>query len=121
MFAGRVVAPKGVATLVRSAREVDARFVVCGDGWQLPAMRRLAAASVWRSASSSPAGSSPSALAQEFADASIVAVPSVWPEPFGIVGIEGFAAGRPAVASRIGGIGDWLDDGVSGLMVLAGD
>ena len=42
VFAGRVVAPKGVATLVRAAREVDARFVVCGDGWQLPAMRRLA-------------------------------------------------------------------------------
>ena len=43
VFAGRVVAPKGVVTLVRAAQEVDAHFVICGDGWQLPAMRRLAA------------------------------------------------------------------------------
>jgi glycosyltransferase involved in cell wall biosynthesis len=60
-------------------------------------------------------------LAQELADASIVAVPSVWPEPFGIVGIEGFAAGRPAVASATGGIGEWLEEGVSGLCVPPGD
>jgi glycosyltransferase involved in cell wall biosynthesis len=59
-------------------------------------------------------------LAQEFADASIVALPSLWPEPFGIVGIEGFAAGRPAVASMTGGITDWLEPGVSGLGVPAG-
>jgi glycosyltransferase involved in cell wall biosynthesis len=121
VFAGRVVAPKGVATLVRAAREVDARFVVCGDGWQLPAMRRLAARLGVQDRVEFAGWLEPDALAQEFADASIVTVPSLWPEPFGIVGIEGFAAGRPAVASRTGGIGDWLQDGVSGLMVAPGD
>ncbi len=121
VFAGRVVAPKGVATLVRAAREVDARFIVCGDGWQLPAMRRLARRLGVQERIEFAGWLEPAALAQEFADASLVAVPSVWPEPFGIIGIEGFAAGRPAVASRTGGIGDWLDDGVSGLMVPAGD
>jgi glycosyltransferase involved in cell wall biosynthesis len=45
----------------------------------------------------------------------------VWPEPFGLVGIEGFAAGRPAVASATGGTADWLQDGVSGLLVRPGD
>jgi glycosyltransferase involved in cell wall biosynthesis len=48
-------------------------------------------------------------------------VPSVWPEPFGLVGIEALAAGRPVVASSTGGIGDWLEDGVSGLCVTPGD
>ncbi len=121
VFAGRVVAPKGVATLVRAAREVDAHFVVCGDGWQLPAMRRLAARLGVEERIEFAGWLEPDALAQEFADASLVCVPSVWPEPFGIIGIEGFAARRPAVASRTGGIGDWLDDGVSGLMFPAGD
>jgi len=121
VFAGRVVAPKGVETLVRAAREVDARFVVCGDGWQLPKMRRLAHRLGVEERIEFAGWLEPDALAQEFADASIVAVPSLWPEPFGIVGIEGFAAGRPAVASRTGGIGDWLKDGVSGLMVAPGD
>ena len=121
VFAGRVVASKGIATLIRAAREVEARFVVCGDGRELPAMRRLARRLGVEERVEFAGWLEPDALATEFADASLVAVPSWWPEPFGIVGIEGFAAGRPAVASRTGGIGDWLDDGVSGLMVQAGD
>ena len=47
-------------------------------------------------------------------------MPSLWPEPFGLVGIEGFAAGRPAIASATGGIPDWLEDGVNGLCVRPG-
>ncbi|HUH81774.1 MAG TPA: glycosyltransferase family 4 protein [Solirubrobacteraceae bacterium] len=121
VFAGRIVAPKGVATLVRAAREVDGEFIVCGDGWQLPAMRRLAERLGVAERVHFAGWLDPGALAQEFADAAIVAVPSLWPEPFGIIGIEGFAAGRPVVASDTGGIGDWLEHQVSGLMVPAGD
>ena len=51
----------------------------------------------------------------------MVVVPSLWPEPFGLVGIEALAAGRPVVASATGGIEDWLDDGVSGVCVKPGD
>jgi glycosyltransferase involved in cell wall biosynthesis len=121
MFAGRVVTPKGVATLVRAAREVDAEFVICGDGWQLPAMRKLAKRLNLENRVRFTGWLAPDALSQELANASVVAVPSLWPEPFGLVGIEAFAAGRPAVATATGGIGDWLEDGVSGLMVPAGD
>jgi glycosyltransferase involved in cell wall biosynthesis len=121
VFAGRVVHPKGVGVLIRAAREVDGEFVVCGDGLQLDAMRRLARRlgvdervrfTGWLGAEQ---------LADELANASVVVVPSLWPEPFGLVGIEAFAAGRPAVASATGGIGDWLEDGVSGFTVPPGD
>jgi glycosyltransferase involved in cell wall biosynthesis len=44
----------------------------------------------------------------------LVAVPSVWPEPFGLVGIEGGSAGAPAVGFASGGISDWLIPGTSG-------
>ncbi len=46
-------------------------------------------------------------------------MPSLWPEPFGLVGIEAQARGRPAVAYDVGGIGDWI--GGAGLAVPRGD
>jgi glycosyltransferase involved in cell wall biosynthesis len=121
LFAGRIVPLKGLATLVRAMRELDGELVVCGDGRQLPAIQRLARRLGIEGRVRFRGWLEPGPLAQEFADCSLVAVPSLWPEPFGIVGIEGFAAGRPAVASATGGVGDWLQDGVSGLTVAAGD
>ena len=46
--------------------------------------------------------------------ADLVAVPSLWPEPFGLVGLEAGALGVPAAAYAVGGIPDWLIPGSSG-------
>jgi glycosyltransferase involved in cell wall biosynthesis len=121
VFAGRVIAPKGVAVLIHAARSVEAEFVICGDGWRLDAMRRLVRRSGLESRVRFTGWLGPDQLAEELAEASVVALPSLWPEPFGLVGIEAFAAGRPVVASATGGVGDWLEDGVSGVCVRPGD
>jgi glycosyltransferase involved in cell wall biosynthesis len=121
VFAGRIVAAKGVDTLIRAAREVEGEFVLCGEGWQLDAMRKLAARLGVAARIRFAGWLGAEELAQELADASIVVVPSRWPEPFGLVGIEALAAGRPVIATSTGGIGDWLTDGVSGLCVPPGD
>ena len=44
-------------------------------------------------------------------------VPSIWPEPFGIVVIEAMTAGRPVIGTNIGGIADIVLDGETGLLV----
>lgn len=56
-----------------------------------------------------------------YARASLLAVPSLWPEPFGIVGIEAMARALPVVAYRSGGIPEWLADGETGILVEPGD
>jgi glycosyltransferase involved in cell wall biosynthesis len=121
VFAGRMARAKGVHVLIRAARRLDAELVLCGDGPQLESMRRLARRCGLEDRARFTGWLGPGDLAHELAEASVVAVPSVWPEPFGLVGIEGFEAGRPAVATATGGIGEWLQDGVSGLMVPPGD
>jgi glycosyltransferase involved in cell wall biosynthesis len=53
-------------------------------------------------------------LAALRAGADLLAVPSVWPEPFGLAGIEAGCHGLPAVGFAVGGIPDWLLPGESG-------
>lgn len=48
-------------------------------------------------------------------------VPSLLPEPFGLAALEAAAAGKPVVASDIGGLKDIVADGETGLLVPPGD
>ncbi len=50
----------------------------------------------------------------------MVVVPSLWPEPLGMVGLEALTYGRPVVGSRVGGIAEWLIDNETGLEVTPG-
>jgi glycosyltransferase involved in cell wall biosynthesis len=51
--------------------------------------------------------------------ASLVAVPSLWAEPYGLVGIEAFARGRPVVAYGVGGIPEWIGASEGGGIAVA--
>ncbi len=55
-------------------------------------------------------------LDAHYNDARVVVVPSRWPEPFGMVGLEAMMHGRPVVAFDVGGIPDWLDHNITGLL-----
>lgn len=47
----------------------------------------------------------------------IVAFPSIYPEAFGIVGIEAMLRGKPVVAFDVGGVNTWLKNGETGFLV----
>ena len=44
----------------------------------------------------------------------LLLMPSLWAEPFGLIGLEAGCVGLPTVGYLVGGIKDWLKPGVSG-------
>lgn len=128
LFVGRMHFLKGgsvlLAALVEAARLLDRplHLTMAGDGPDRADWERQAAAlrgpsnrvtvdfKGWlRSAE----------LLRCFSSADLLVVPSVWPEPFGIVGPQAGSAGLPAAAFDAGGISEWLTDGVNGHLARA--
>lgn len=60
-------------------------------------------------------------LVEWYRRADICVVPSMLPESFSYTCAEAMAAGKPVVASRIGGIPETADDGVTGILVTPGN
>lgn len=119
LFVGRLVPVKGVHALLRAVAEIPGAWhlTVAGDGAELSRARRLAARLGIGDRVSFLGWVTGERLARAYQHASLVVVPSLWPEPFGIVGLEAMSHGRPVVAFAVGGIPEWLEDGITGLLV----
>jgi len=123
LFAGRVAPEKGLEHLLRSLRHLSGRWrlVVNGDGPDLARVTALARRLRLLDRIEFTGWSSRQQLLRCYEAADVVVVPSVWPEPFGLVGIEAMAYGKPVVAFRSGGIPEWLVHGETGFLVENGD
>ncbi len=119
LYAGQLVAGKGVAVLLDAVAQLKIPWTltIVGSGRDEAALKARAASIAngkivfagWQKS-----------VAPFFAAADVVVVPSLWNEPFCMVGVEAFACGTPVVAFNRGGIGDWLEDGVTGLFAAGG-
>jgi len=122
---GRLVAKKGFTHLVEAARRVkELHVVVAGEGDLRPALEEQARAVGKRVRFVGALDRD--TVARALAAADVVAVPSVVDAAGNVDGLpntvlEALASGRAVVASRVAGIPDVLEDGVSGLLVPPGD
>ena len=113
LFAGRLTDEKGVEVLLEAWRRSgmgrgDVLRVV-GSGPLAGLVDEYAADGV------ESLGLVDHERALELIEASAVTVvPSLWPEPFGRGVIEAAARSRPSLVSAVGGVGDLVDDGVTG-------
>ena len=121
LFAGRMTALKGPRVLVEAVGAAGKllgrapRLVMAGDGPERAGL--IAMAKALGVPASFPGWLTGSMLADAFQGASVIAIPSLWPEPFGLVGLEAGLHGVPAIAFDSGGISEWLHDGVNGHLV----
>jgi glycosyltransferase involved in cell wall biosynthesis len=88
---------------------------MAGDGPQRATWQRLAVHE--RVDADFPGWLDESRRISALSSATVLAVPSIWPEPFGLVGLEAASRGVPAIAFDTGGITQWLRHQISGLLV----
>ena len=118
LFMGRLTKLKGTGRLLEAIPLAQKRLgrtlqlTIAGDGPERQGLEELARRrEVQAQFTGWVGGRQKLDLIQQ---ADLLAVPSLWPEPFGLVGIEAGAYGIPAVAFDVGGISDWLIPGLSG-------
>lgn len=110
LFVGQLVAGKGVAVLLDAVRLLNIPYTltVVGGGRDEAKFRRMAVPEVkfegWQENAQ-----------RYFSGADVCVFPSLWNEPFGMVGVEAMAQGVPVVGFDVGGVRDWLKPGRTGL------
>jgi glycosyltransferase involved in cell wall biosynthesis len=123
-FVGRISRSKGVDVLLNALASIRgswSRLLLVGEGWDKPRCAQIARQLGIDEAVDFVGWLSPAGVADVLRRARVLALPSRWPEPFGIAGIEAMAQARPVVASRIGGIPEWLEDNETGVLVEPGN
>jgi len=123
LFVGRITPEKGLDYLLRAVAMVSTphHLMVVGNGYELERQRALAAELGLNGRVSFMGALDRPALYDLYRRAALVAVPSVWAEPFGMVGPEAMSVGTPVVAFRVGAIPEWLADGETGFLVDSQD
>jgi glycosyltransferase involved in cell wall biosynthesis len=118
LFLGRLTVLKGAAQLLIEVPLAERRLGrplgldVAGDGPEEARLRegarRAGVAAIFHGWVDAPR------RLELLRQADLLVMPSLWPEPFGLVGVEAACVGLPTAAYRLGAIPEWLEPGVSG-------
>lgn len=119
LFCGQVIQPKGLHILISALRLIDPNWSlqVVGDGSDLPRLKQLSKELGVEERIEFSGWLPHDATRFAYLSSDVVIVPSIWDEPFGLVGVEAMACGKPVVGFNVGGIREWLCDGMTGTLV----
>jgi glycosyltransferase involved in cell wall biosynthesis len=121
LYVGRLRTRKAVAVLleamsVLARRRPDLRLVIAGDGEQGPALRRRAALPDLEGRVEFAGPLDREQIAQWYRRVAVLCLPSTY-EGFPVTIVEAMAAGLPVVATRVAGVPEAVEDGVTGVLV----
>ena len=119
VFAGQLIRGKGVDVLIECLARVSAPFecIIAGEGSHRSFCETLTQRLGLSDRVRFTGYLNPRELQTVYADATLAVVSSLWPEPFGAVGLEAMRHGLPVIAFDAGGIREWLRDGENGFLI----
>lgn len=123
LYAGQIIRGKGVDLLLRALALLPLPFecVILGEGSHRPYCEALSKKLGLNSRVTFKGFVPQDELKHYYRECSVVAISSVWPEPFATIGMEVMRYGLPVVAFNVGGLSDWLINGLNGYLVPSGD
>ncbi len=123
MYVGRLAKEKGVSHFIHMLKELSINFkaFIIGDGPQREECENLVNLMGLNKRIEFTGFLNRSEIKDYFAKASVVVVPSLWPEPFCLVGLEAMSCSKPVVAYDVGGVSSWLRDNYNGYLAYRGD
>ncbi|MEQ1892322.1 MAG: glycosyltransferase family 4 protein [Planctomycetota bacterium] len=109
---------KGVDYLITALGKLRTPFraVVAGSGPAEPWLREKARAEGLGEKLHFAGWQNAACIEWLYSRATVVAFPSIWDEPFGLVGIEAMSHSKPVVAFAVGGVPDWLSPEETGFL-----
>lgn len=120
VFAGRLVAEKGVQTLLNAWKLLPANIKLKVIGAGPLEEKAIETAADMRNVDIL-GYKSRDELYDLFGNSALVIVPSEWYEGFGRTAIEAFAVGTPVIASNLGALNTIIEDGKTGYLFKPGD
>ena len=121
LFIGRLSRTKGVHYLIKVAKHLLTKhdnllFDIVGDGHDAGYFKSLVPDSLkefivfhgWQSRDQ---------INEHLRNTYLMAFTSIYPEAFGISGIEALMHGKPVVGFDVGGVSTWLKDGETGFLI----
>jgi glycosyltransferase involved in cell wall biosynthesis len=116
-----LIKAKGIEVLIRALAELPESVVlwIVGDGHEWERLRRLSCELQLTPRVHFHGLQRNVAPFMQAADCFVC--PSLWAEAVGLVNLEAAASGLPVIASRIGGIPEYVEDGRTGFLFLPGD
>jgi glycosyltransferase involved in cell wall biosynthesis len=123
LYVGQLIRGKGVDLLLRSLTNLDIPFrvVIVGRGNAETDLRATARQLGLSDRVEFAGWVDNDDLHRHYMSCDLVAIPSRWPEPFGLVGLEAMRHCKPVVAFNVGGLSDWLQHEHTGFLVPPGD
>ncbi|MES2567393.1 MAG: glycosyltransferase family 4 protein [Bacteroidota bacterium] len=123
VFVGRLHASKGVHTLIKSLSDILKKekgvfLDIIGDGlFKKELLKIISSQNIPSEKVIFHGWLKHNDTIRKIKDSYLVVFPSIYPEAFGLVGIEAMMHSKPVVAFDAGGVSSWLKDQVTGFLV----